>query len=213
MNVATPRPPLRERKKQRTRDALIDTALDLFTRHGFAEATLDELCDEVEVSKRTFFRYFTSKEDVAMAPLHDFWRAFLDDLRAREPGGGPLLAYLREVLLGTVARMPAQTWTGRALLTARLAARTSSMDAHGLRFCDQTTSAALEILRPRLDLDRPDDPRPRLAADILLAAFRHALAGWAGSTAQPGKAALAARIGDAIDAIPGALTLTTTARA
>ncbi|MFE4461858.1 TetR family transcriptional regulator, partial [Nocardia tengchongensis] len=63
----------------------------MFTDRGFDHVTLDALCDAVEVSKRTFFRNFTSKEEVAMAPLQDLWAAFLAELAARGPGSGTLL--------------------------------------------------------------------------------------------------------------------------
>jgi AcrR family transcriptional regulator len=53
---------LRERKKIRTRQALLDVANRLFHEKGFERTTIDDLCAEVEVSRRTFFRYFSDKE-------------------------------------------------------------------------------------------------------------------------------------------------------
>ncbi|WP_246081123.1 TetR/AcrR family transcriptional regulator [Nonomuraea mesophila] len=205
-------PPLRERKKQRTRQALIDTALALFTHRGFGGVTLDELCDEVEVSKRTFFRYFTSKEDVAMAPLEDMWRAFLEELERAEPDGRPLIALLESALMEALDRMPEDDWPGRALLSHRLSRATPSMGAHGLHFCERSTRAALEIMRRRFDL--PEDPRPRFAGDMLVAAFNHALDGWADRQGPqaPDVQDLAARVRAAVAAMPGALTLTAAPR-
>jgi AcrR family transcriptional regulator len=204
--VSTARPPLRERKKQRTREALIDTALDLFTRNGFAHTTLDELCDAVEVSKRTFFRNFTSKEDVAMAPTQDLWSAFLDELRVREPGG-MLIDMLQDALLAAVAAMPAEGWASRVVLSTNLVAVTPSMNAHGLDFCDRTILAALDILRDRLDVDAAD-VRPRLAIDIMVAAFHEALRRWVFRAGAPTPAELADDLRTVFAAVPGSLTLT-----
>ncbi|WP_326686438.1 MULTISPECIES: TetR family transcriptional regulator [unclassified Streptomyces] len=200
--------PLRERKKIRTRQALVDTALELFTARGFDGTTLDELCEAVEVSKRTFFRTFASKEDVAMAPTQDLWEAFLLDLETREPEkGGTLLEMLRAGVLATVERMPDEEWPRRVLLSRQLAAKTPSMDAHGLHFCDRTSRAALDLLRRRLDLGDPADLRPRLALDLLVAAFSHALETWAAIPEEATCERLADELRTAFAAIPGSLTL------
>ncbi|WP_037649036.1 TetR/AcrR family transcriptional regulator [Streptomyces flavidovirens] len=218
--------PLRERKKLRTRQALIDSALELFGERGFGGVTLDELCDSVEVSKRTFFRYFSSKEDVAMAPTQDLWLAFLDELETREPGDRPVLEMLRDALFAAVERMAADgRWTRRVLISRQLAASTPSMDAHGLHFCHRTSRAALELLHRRLDFAggggggggaaaaaAPVDLRPRLAVDMLVAAFHCALDAWVPEPGMPVRGELAAHVRDACAALPGSLTLTATLR-
>ncbi|MGH4031702.1 TetR/AcrR family transcriptional regulator [Actinomycetota bacterium Odt1-20B] len=200
--------PLRERKKLRTRQALIDTALERFTERGFDATTLDELCDAVDVSKRTFFRNFTSKEDVAMAPTQDLWTAFLDELAARDLTGPTLLEVLQGTLLDTLDRMTAEDWARRVLLSRRLTEKTPSMGAHGLEFCDRTCRAALTVLHRRLDLDETGDLRPRLALDVVLAAFHCALDTWTARGGTPERADLAADLRTAFAAVPGSLTMT-----
>jgi AcrR family transcriptional regulator len=198
---------LRERKKLRTRQALVDTALRRFAENGFDTTTLDDLCAEVEVSKRTFFRYFTSKEDVALAPTHDLWTAFLDELRTHEPGDrGTLLELLQAALLARLAWMPDDGWAERVEASCRLAAVTPSMSAHGLQFCDRTTRAAITLLRERFGFAE-HDLRVRLAIDALVAAFHCALEQW---TFRPGPASrdeLITRLHEAFAAIPGSVTL------
>jgi AcrR family transcriptional regulator len=198
---------LRERKKLRTRQALVDTALRRFAEHGFDATTLDDLCDEVEVSKRTFFRYFTSKEDVALAPTHDLWEAFLAELRTREPvAGATLLQMLRDTLLAALAAMPADGWTDRVEQSRRLAAVTPSMNAHGLQFCDRTTRAAITVLRERFGY-LEHDLRVRLVVDLAVAAYHCALDEWAFRPGPASRDELAACLREAFAALPGSVTL------
>ncbi|MFE9748197.1 TetR/AcrR family transcriptional regulator [Saccharothrix saharensis] len=203
-----PRPTLRERKKQRTRDALVDTALGLFTQRDFDSVTLDELCDRVEVSKRTFFRTFASKEEVAMAPYEDMWKAFIDELETRPVDAKrSILQVLQDAVLAAMRTMNTGDWAHRLLSCTRLAGRTPAIEAHCLYFCGVTVRAALDVLHRRFGLD-PHDLRPRLALDILAAAFHRALETWADRPQDPTVEHLATDTLAAFAAIPGSLTLT-----
>jgi AcrR family transcriptional regulator len=58
---------LRERKRAKTERLLEETGLTLFERQGFDETSVAEIAEATEVSPRTFFRYFGSKEDLIFA--------------------------------------------------------------------------------------------------------------------------------------------------
>ncbi|MFH8405721.1 TetR/AcrR family transcriptional regulator [Streptomyces sp. NPDC018019] len=205
---------LRERKKQRTRQRLIDTALELFTERGFDETTLDDLCDTVEVSQRTFFRNFAGKEDVALAPTNDLWLACLDELETRPlaPRSTTLLELLQAALLDALERMPDDGWTHRVALSRRLAEKTPSMDVRGRQFCDRTSRSILDVLNRRLELPDSAGPhalRARLALDMVTSAFQQALSDWTareGPQGTPTRRQLAADVRSAFAALPEALT-------
>ncbi|MGW2375191.1 MULTISPECIES: TetR/AcrR family transcriptional regulator [Kitasatospora] len=211
-NPAQPALPLRERKKLRTRQALIDTALDLFGERGFDRVTLDQLCEAVEVSKRTFFRAFTSKEDVAAAPTQDLWTAFLEVLENRPPQGRRLVTLYEEVLVEAIGRMPSEGWAERALASRRLAAVTPSMDAHGLAFCDRVSREAVAVTERRFALDADGEDvaglRIRLALDMLVSAFHQALATWVAQPSGHTREDLTRRLRAACAELPGALAAT-----
>ncbi|WP_188192827.1 TetR/AcrR family transcriptional regulator [Nonomuraea sp. SYSU D8015] len=86
---------LRERKKQRTRRALIEAALRLFEEKGYAETTLAEIAAEADVSTRTFFSYFTSKEDLVFYDGQERLEKALALLATRRPGEPPSALLVR----------------------------------------------------------------------------------------------------------------------
>jgi AcrR family transcriptional regulator len=88
---------LRERKKARTREAIIDAALDLFAGKGFDATTIEDIAAAADVSPRTFFRYFDSKVDLVMARNEAHGDKIGPLIAARPPSEGPLEA-LRQVM-------------------------------------------------------------------------------------------------------------------
>ncbi|MCC5574059.1 TetR family transcriptional regulator [Microtetraspora sp. AC03309] len=95
---------LRERKKQKTRIALIDAALDLFLTQGYDITTIDQVAAVVDVSPRTFFRYFSSKEEAALSLPQDGLEILLAEFAARPAAESPhqALSNAMRVMLDTL---------------------------------------------------------------------------------------------------------------
>ncbi|MEV8474783.1 TetR family transcriptional regulator [Streptomyces sp. NPDC051173] len=83
---------LRERKKQRTRQALSETAIELFLARGFDQVSVADVAAAVEVSKPTLFRYFPAKEDLVLHRIADHQGEAARVVRERPAGRSPLAA-------------------------------------------------------------------------------------------------------------------------
>jgi AcrR family transcriptional regulator len=68
--------PRRTARQAQTRQALIDAALDLVAAHGYDAITTDDIAEAANVSPRTFFRYFPTKESVLLFGEDDFVKSF-----------------------------------------------------------------------------------------------------------------------------------------
>ncbi|MGW1022159.1 TetR family transcriptional regulator [Streptomyces sp. NPDC002577] len=167
---AAARPGLRERKKQRTRDALLRAALELFTANGYEQTTVDEIADAVDVSQRTFFRYFANKEEAAFAVQDMVESRFVAAVHERPPHEAPLDALRRAVLdswdtLGEVieAVVPLELH----MHTFRLIESTPTLLAAHLRRSAELEEEVTRVIAEREGLDADTDPRPR----VVVAAF------------------------------------------
>ncbi|MFF2187653.1 TetR family transcriptional regulator [Streptomyces sp. NPDC058155] len=157
---------LRELKKRRTRDALLRVALDLFTTRGYEETTVDEIAGAVDVSQRTFFRYFASKEEAAFTIQDLVETRFLAELRQRPSTETPFEAMHHAVLgaWGSIneaieALVPVELH----LRTYRMIESTPSLLAAHLRRATELEEQVALVIAEREGLDVESDPRPRVA--------------------------------------------------
>jgi AcrR family transcriptional regulator len=91
---------LRDRKRARTRQALVDAATELFERNGYDETTIADIAAAADIGARTFFSYFPSKEELLFPETDKRVQAAIDSIASRGPADGPaevLLRALRKV--------------------------------------------------------------------------------------------------------------------
>ncbi|MGW6911037.1 TetR family transcriptional regulator [Streptomyces sp. NPDC054940] len=160
---------LRERKKQRTRDALLRTALELFTTQGYEHTTVDDIAEAVDVSQRTFFRYFAGKEEAALAVQGITVAHFLEAVRERPSHEPPMEALRQAVLEGwdTLNEVvEAVVPIGLYLRMYQVIESTPVLLAAHLRHSVEIEEAIAHILAEREGVDVDADPRPRLAVAV-----------------------------------------------
>ncbi|MDI9834532.1 MULTISPECIES: TetR family transcriptional regulator [unclassified Streptomyces] len=160
---------LRERKKQRTREALLRTALELFTTRGYEDTTVDDIAGAVDVSQRTFFRYFAGKEEAALALQEMTETHFLRAVRDRPPHEAPMEALRQAVLdswdsLSEVVESVAPVEV--FLRMYQVIESTPVLLAAHLRRSLETEEAIARVLAEREGVDIDADPRPRLAVAV-----------------------------------------------
>jgi AcrR family transcriptional regulator len=88
---------LRERKKQQTRELLAETARRLFSERGFERVSVAEIARAADVSEKTVFNYFPTKEDLVYWRLESFEAELLEAIRGRALGESVLDAFGRFV--------------------------------------------------------------------------------------------------------------------
>jgi AcrR family transcriptional regulator len=160
---------LRERKKQRTRDALLRAAVELFTTRGYEGTTVDDIAEAVDVSQRTFFRYFAGKEEAALALQELVVARFVEAVRERPAGEAPMEALRQSVLEGwetlnevIEAVVPVELY----LRLYRVVESTPVLLAAHLRRNEEIEETLARVLAEREGVDVDADPRPRLAVAV-----------------------------------------------
>jgi AcrR family transcriptional regulator len=170
--VTTPGPAAgrRDRKKNETRQALREAAHRLFAEKGFAQTTIDDITEAADVSRRTFFRYYDSKDDLLRSDVADLLPVMLAALRARpadEPPLAAILAALRTLIGPDGPPSVAQSLADPAVTGFR--ARLSMV-----RMLAQWEQGIADMLLARAGIDSPSEEE-RLRATVTACAATSAL--------------------------------------
>lgn len=181
-----PEPPLslRERKKQRTREAIRREAYRLFREQGYDATTVDQIAAAAEISPSTFFRYFPTKEEVVLTDEYD--PIIMEALR-RTPADLSLVAAVREALLGTFRVVYLRD---REEMTTRMRLVATQPELRRRVYAQQNDSwnALLEAYAERSGR-AADDPHLRYAIAATGAVVSEAIMAWgdSGCVGDPGQ--------------------------
>jgi AcrR family transcriptional regulator len=196
---AAPVEGLRERHRKRTAADLEEAALQLFCERGFDAVTIDDIATAADVSRRTFFRYFASKEDVI---LSDHPRR-LDELQAaldRRPADEPALPALRHAIMSLADAYAEER--EHMLRRFSLMTATPALQARSLCLQRNWETSVTEMLAARMGVDPARDLRPGVVAATTMAAMRVATANW---LAGGGRGELPVIVATALDLLDGGL--------
>jgi len=193
---------LRERKKQRTREAIVDNALRLFEERGFDQTTIADIAEAADIAPRTFFGYFPSKEDVVFADFPVYFDALAARLRDRDEAETAIDA-MRAWIASLLEEM--DLTDDRERCRKRLIGESEALAAHNRALMGRVEELLIENIARDLG-DRPDDVRPHMIASAVtgtLAALD--LKGSDGTEAPPTKEEALAMVDDALTFLQGGL--------
>lgn len=176
----TARPGLRERKKAKTRRLLQQEALRLFLEQGYDSTTVEQICDAVDISPSTFFRYFPTKEDVIFTDDYD---PFMEEaITGRDPSE-PIPDVVRATLFDLLEQRISQD---RETMLARLklASRVQPLRARMWQQQEGRVAHTAALLANRADKDA-NAYEVRLTAAVLIAVITETLMFWAEHDGEP----------------------------
>jgi AcrR family transcriptional regulator len=159
---------LRERKKQRTREAIVDAALRLFEERGFDQTTIADIAEAADIAPRTFFGYFPSKEDVVFAEfpvIVDGLETRLVERSADETAIDAIRAWIANLIEEQGA--PDE----RERCRKRLIGESEALAAHQRALMGRVDELLAEHIARDLG-DRADEVRPRMIASAVIGALR-----------------------------------------
>ncbi|KOX51495.1 TetR/AcrR family transcriptional regulator [Streptomyces sp. NRRL F-6492] len=173
------RSPRRGPKGERTREALGEAALRLVLERGPAGVSVEDVTDAVGVSRRTFSRYFTSKEEAVVDGVRADCARINEALAAR-PGTEPPLTAYRAALRSWLADPAVPAWHRRDGVRElfRLAEREAPLRAVLRRVLLEGEAASVRLVAQRIGADPERDLRPAVAVGAGAAALMAAARAW-----------------------------------
>jgi AcrR family transcriptional regulator len=163
---------LRERKREQTRQRLTEVALKLFLANGYEATTLDDIAAAAEISRRSFFHYFASKEDVVVA-WQDRSADALTAAIAERPAEESMITAAENAILTMTRHLNSED----AIAIARLKRETPALQAREQVKYEKMERAMAKALAARAS-DKTGQTQARLVAMITTGAIRIASENW-----------------------------------
>ncbi|SDF78105.1 transcriptional regulator, TetR family [Lentzea fradiae] len=192
---------LRERKKAATREALAEAAWTLCVERGLDGVTVEQIARAAGVSLRTFFNYFSSKEEAIVAGDTATAVAFVDEFAARPPDE-PVLVALKNALH---AVYPSQSDFDR-LRRLRELRQHPALLPHVFAAFSAREQALTAAIAQRCGADPLEDPYPAVAASSFLASMRAVVHWWLTTPRAAEKGTAAELVARMIDQLGAGLT-------
>jgi AcrR family transcriptional regulator len=158
---------VRERARRAMRAELAMLAQDLFATKGYEQTTIEDLVAAAGISKRTFFRYFTSKEDLVLGK-HDVWAERLIEAFAARPDDEPLWDSLRRAFGVVVDYFDDEAQLSRTLAMEKVIQDNPALGAGELERISRVQDQLAELIGQRIGERSPADPRPTAIAGAAL---------------------------------------------
>jgi len=195
-------PGLRERKKRQTREAIRGAAVRLVAERGLERVTVDEIAQAANVSPRTFFNYYRSKEDALAGLDSEDMDEACAALRAR-PADEPPLRALAVVLTERLERKAPDP----QLHQARLQMHQSHPQLFGALAASRHRfeRSLAEVIAERTGLSTTQNPYPGTVVAVALAIVRSTIFHWQ-QTENPTPAELSRNLRAAFDSVEHGLT-------
>ncbi|MFL5020527.1 MAG: TetR family transcriptional regulator [Rhizobium sp.] len=157
----------RERKRRQTRARIEQAAMNLFLQRGFEATTIEDITEAADVSKRSFFDYFPSKEEVVFAWQDAFADRLIAAIAAR-PVGESSVAAVEAAITATVIASVDEP----GLASGDLIHRTPALKARDQLKYARLEQKLAEALLLRKGGDPLERPRMRVLAAIVIGALR-----------------------------------------
>jgi AcrR family transcriptional regulator len=161
---------LRERKKQQTRQLILEAAARLFTERGFESVTVAEIARSADVSEVTVFNYFPSKEDLVFGRMEFFEETLIAAVREREAGESVLAAFMRPVLDGC-KNIAAEENAERILRAGALINSSPALQVREREVAAHYTQLLVAVVAEGTDMT-PDDVELQSVASALMGVHR-----------------------------------------
>ena len=165
---------LQVRKQQLVRDAIYDAAIELFAVKGFDETTVEEVAHAAGVSRRSFFRYFASKDDLLAQNVVKYGSILSAAITACPPTLSPM-EVVRETVLSVARESVAHPRTRQIIEISLRSA--SARQAHHSRMLEVEDVVAAAFAG-RLRSASKDELKPRLLASLTLSVMNVAIISW-----------------------------------